>query len=417
MRDTDYTVDVVVIGGGAAGMAAAIFAARQGASTAIIEHGQRVGKKLLSTGNGRCNYTNKSLGESCYRGGSPGFAMSVLEQFLPTDAVNFFRELGILPLEQNGYFYPASRQAASVLDVLRMELERQNVSVLVSEEIKRIETIEHQFLVHTKCGCCQSAACILATGGKAAPDTGSDGSGYQYAKDFGHTIVEPVPALVPLLSDDPGLKAMAGARVMAKVSLFLSQNCITEERGEVQFIRDGISGIPVFQLSRHAAYGLRQGQKVTAGIDFAPDFSDEEVFAEICRRCGHALGDRSMAESLTGWFPKNVIPALLKKAGIPAAMNAKSADSAQKRALAKALKDYKIDIRSTMPFQRAQVTAGGVDTGEIFADSMESKLKSGLYFAGEIVDIDGICGGYNLQWAWSSGFVAGTHAAGRGRKS
>lgn len=417
MRDTDYTVDVVVIGGGAAGMAAAIFAARQGASTAIIEHGQRVGKKLLSTGNGRCNYTNKSLGESCYRGGSPGFAMSVLEQFSPTDAVNFFRELGILPLEQNGYFYPASRQAASVLDVLRMELERQNVSVLVSEEITHIETIENQFLVHTKCGCWRSAACILATGGKAAPDTGSDGSGYQYAKDFGHTIVEPVPALVPLLSDDPGLKAMAGARVMAKVSLFLSQNCITEERGEVQFIRDGISGIPVFQLSRHAAYGLRQGQKITAGIDFAPDFSDEEVLAEICRRCGHALGDRSMAESLIGWFPKNVIPALLKKAGIPAAMNAKSADTAQKRALAKALKDYRIDIRSTMPFQRAQVTAGGVDTGEIFADSMESKLKSGLYFAGEIVDIDGICGGYNLQWAWSSGFVAGTHAAERGRKS
>lgn len=414
MRDIDYPVyDVLVIGGGASGMMAAICAAGQGASVCILERGARVGKKILSTGNGKCNYTNDAWGESCYHGGAPGFAMSVVRRFPPHKTMAFFEELGILPYSRDGYVYPRSRQAASMVSALCMELERTNVCVMVSETMRKLEKADGVFWAETKTGGIYGRTCILAAGGKAAPATGSDGSGYTYARAFGHTIVPPVPALVPLRSVDVGLKSMAGSRVMAEVALYVSGSLAAKEYGEVQLTKEGISGIPVFQVSRFASRGLADRQEVEARVGFAPELSFDEVRGEICRRCRRGWGRLTAGEALVGWFPKNVAGALLQKAGIAISLPVSVLTDAQKNALAETIKQYVFPIHATMGFERAQVTAGGVQTREIDAATMESKICGGLYFAGEIVDVDGICGGYNLQWAWSSGYLAGIHAAGR----
>lgn len=402
--------DIIIAGGGASGLMAGIAASENGADVLIIEHMDRVGKKILSTGNGKCNFTNLDQDDKNYRGEHPEFAKKVMEGFGLKDTLTFFRRLGIQEKSRSGYLYPNSEQAASVLEVLRQEAEHQKVKIECTATIIGIEKGKKEFRIFTDKGNYNCKKLILATGSKAAPVTGSDGSGYLLAKKLGHRVISPVPALVPLKGLGSYFKSLAGIRTEAKLTLKIDNIVQYEEQGELQLTDYGISGIPVFQLSRFVTRGLEQKKKAVVSIDFLPFVPDntlETFLEERIKNCHYKTAEGF----LIGLFNKKLGAVLLKESGIPLNKPVTSLSKEDKRKLLLAVKEFKVEITGSKPFENAQVCAGGIDTKELKETTLESKIVEGLYFAGELIDIDGACGGYNLQWAWSSGAVAGKSAA------
>lgn len=397
-------------------MTAAISAARQGAEVIILEHMDRVGKKILSTGNGKCNYTNKKQGLRYYRGENPAFVLPVLEQFGFKETISFFRELGIVPKERDGYFYPASGQASSVLDVLRMELRRLSVEIRTQTTLISVRKRKNDFEIKTNQDTLFADRCIFACGGRAFPKSGSDGSAFPYIEKLGHTFTDMVPALVQMKAKQSYFKLVAGIRAEISIQLYINRHMVCQDRGEIQLTKDGISGIPAFQVSRFAAKALQNGQTVQAVLDFVPYLSKEELYLELKERFLRKDG-KTAEEALIGFFSKKLIPVFLKENRIAAHETAEKVSPSKLKTLSEYLKHVIIDLTDTEGFEKAQTSAGGVNTAEINAETLESYLVPGLYFAGEVIDIDGMCGGYNLQWAWSSGYVAGMHAAESGRFS
>lgn len=411
---------VAVIGGGAAGLTAAIWAARSGASAVILEHTDRVGKKILSTGNGRCNLTNSKMEASCYRSGDPQFPMEAISQFGWKDTLRWFSSMGLLcRCRMESYYYPMSDQASAVLDCLRMECSRLGVMIrteIQPERIRRMREGRRSFYeIMTDQGEVRADAVILACGSKAAPNTGSDGSGYELAKSLGHRIIKPLPALVQLRCQGNHYRQLAGIRTEADLRLLVNDREMWRERGELQITDYGISGIPVFQLSRFAARGMDEGKKVRVMIDFLP-FMDKKESRIFLEQRFAEFGDRNGEDFLTGVLHKKLAAVLLKMAGIRLDQPVSSASIRQREHLLRAIKEYEALVSSVNPFANAQVCCGGVDVREVDPSTMESRLMGDIYFAGEILDVDGICGGYNLQWAWSSGKVAGCRAAQKRRQ-
>lgn len=402
---------VMVIGGGASGIVAAISAARHGAEVTILEHNDRIGKKILSTGNGKCNYTNRRQGLRFYRGENPAFVLPVLKQFGFKETIAFFKELGIYPKERDGYFYPASGQASSVLDVLRMELDNLSVKVKTGCQLNAVQKSKNGFQIRTSLGTFQSDSLLFACGGKAFPKSGSDGSAFPYISKFGHTWIEMTPALVQMKAKQSFFKLLAGIRADCSVTLNTPDGEY-RDRGEVQFTSEGISGIPSFQLSRYAAKAIADGKKAEVSLDLAPFLTEEELRLELNSRF-RQTSRKTCEEALIGLFSKKFIPVLLKENHIPLKTPANQLTMAEQDKLLRYLKHMDVTITAVKGFDFAQTAAGGVDTAELHAHTLESKLVKGLYFAGEVIDIDGMCGGYNLQWAWSSGYVAGRNAARR----
>lgn len=403
--------DVTIIGGGAAGLMAAITSARCGANTIIIEHMDRVGKKILATGNGKCNYTNSLQGVSCYRGENPAFVLPVFEQFDCEHTIAFFEELGIYPKERNGYYYPASEQAASVLEVLRMEAEYQNVRIYTSCELQKIKPTAHGFQIQLEKDAISTKKIVFSPGLCASPKTGSNGTAFPHIERLGHHFIDVVPALVQLQGKQSFFKALAGIRAEMRIDLEVENARICSETGELQLTEFGISGIPVFQISRFATKALKQHKNVRAWINFAPRMEEEELFSLLKRRFSTYAHGKTASEAMIGLFNKKLSDVLLKESGIALHTPAASVKGAQLHQLCDTIRRFRVDIVGSKGFDAAQVCAGGVDTRELHNDTLESKLVPGVYFAGEVIDIDGTCGGYNLQWAWSSGYVAGTHAA------
>lgn len=403
------TRKIIIIGGGASGMAAGVMAARAGADVVILEQKERLGKKILSTGNGKCNFTNTNMKASYFRGEDTSIVSKVLGQFGAEDTVRFFQELGIVPKSRRGYLYPKSEQAAAVADVLIMELKRLHVEVRLSTKVLGIEK-RRDFLVKTSEGNLRGDAVILATGGKASPALGSDGSGYAFAKSFGHSISPVVPALVQLHGKGTFFKNVAGVRVNAEVSIYVDGRRLASDTGELQLTNYGISGIPVFQVSRYAALALQEKAVPTAVLDFMPEYSVESLCSYFRKR--KELNPVKTAEEfLVGMFNKKLIPILLRASGIRGNIPVKDLEEPQLKRLASKCKTFEVEITAANPFEQAQVCAGGVRTSEIHDTTMESRIVENLYITGELLDIDGICGGYNLQWAWSTGVLAGKSAA------
>lgn len=394
-------------------MTAAISAARQGAEVIILEHMDRVGKKILSTGNGKCNYTNKKQGLRYYRGENPAFVLPVLEQFGFKETISFFRELGIVPKERDGYFYPASGQASSVLDVLRMEVRRLSVEIRTQTALISVRKRKNDFEIKTNQGTLFADRCIFACGGRAFPKSGSDGSAFPYIEKLGHTFTDMVPALVQMKAKQSYFKSIAGIRAEISIQLYINRHRICQDKGEIQLTKDGISGIPAFQVSRFAAKALQNRQTVQAILDFVPYLSKEELYLELKERFSRKDG-KTAEEALIGFFSKKLIPVFLKENRIAVHETAEKISLSKLKTLSEYLKHVTVDLTDTEGFEKAQTSAGGVNTAEINAETLESYLVPGLYFAGEVIDIDGMCGGYNLQWAWSSGYVAGMHAAENG---
>lgn len=400
---------VLIVGGGASGLMAAITAAEHGAKVTLIEKNKIVGKKLLVTGNGRCNFTNRDQSPGHYRGGDSAFVKRALAAFSMEDAVHFFERIGIRVKERDGWLYPASGQAASVVDVLRLEAERLHVKFACNTEIKKIEQKDGRFLAKTEGWTYEGGALVLACGSKAAPETGSDGDGYRFAEAFGHTVTGPFPALTGLVAEERDCGKLAGVRVEALVTLRVGSEEYRDS-GEVQFTSYGLSGIPIFQISRYASAALAAGKSGAVSLDFWPDISGEETEQQLEERA-RMLGERRGADLLLGVFPEKLSKLLLARADISAQKRGADWNETDIRALAGQIKSMRFCITRCRGFEHAQVYAGGVPLAQLRGISMESIFVPGLYLAGELLDVDGACGGYNLQWAWTSGFLAGRAVA------
>lgn len=400
---------VIIIGGGASGLLAAITATRAGAKVIILEHMNKPGKKILATGNGKCNLTNLNQDKSNYRSNNPSFAGSALQQFSVPVTLRFFTALGIYTKNKNNHIYPHSEQAASVLEVLLAECEHLKIVIKGQEQIKSVKKIDRLFLVKTDTWTYKSDSLIIATGSKAAPAFGSDGSGYHLSALLGHTIIPPLQALVPLKPKEPCYTKLSGIRADVKLSLYINETLHSAEEGELQISTFGISGIPTFQLSRFAVKALKNKKRVVITIDFAKDFTEAALAAYIRTRIEHTPYKR-MSQLFIGFINPKLSEVILNETGISPKKGVQDLEMEEILAIVKLLKSFPATIIDCHTFEQAQVCQGGVDTAEINAHTMESKLVPGLYFSGEVIDIDGACGGYNLQWAWSSGYVAGKNA-------
>lgn len=403
-----------VIGAGPAGMTAAIAAAERGARVILFEQKERVGQKILVTGNGKCNLTNTRLSGEFYHGTHRGFAEDILKRFPLRDTIAYFTRLGIYTRNRNGGLYPYSEQASAVLDALRMELRRLFVEIRTECRITGV-------IPKNAAGFCikggegskeQVDRVILAAGSRAAPKTGSDGSGYKIAGNLGIRVIKPLPALTQLRSQDGWFKSVSGVRCDALLTLCVDGMETARERGELQLVDYGISGIPVFQLSGRAARALEDGRRVTVRIHFLPEFDgmDNASYLEnfvYQRFCGT---DKTCEEALIGLFHKKLAAFFLREAQIRPQSPARGLTQEKLHHLISVISECSVLIDSTNSYEHAQTCTGGIDTEEL-DNNLQFKKIPGMYAAGEIIDIDGVCGGYNLQWAWSTGQIAGACAA------
>lgn len=404
---------VIVAGCGPAGMMAAIAAAREGAKVIVLEGMEKPGKKLLITGNGRCNLTNRDRKLPLrYHSvaGNLDWPREALAQFSVQDTLHFFRELGLLTTERDGYVYPYTGQASSVLELLLAELKRLKVKLKFSEKIERLEKTAEGWQVRIDSWTYFCDSLILCCGSRAAKQTGSDGSGYELARQAGHSVTAVVPSLTALNGRGRFFSACAGVRCRAKVSLYVEQRLAGEDIGELQWTENGISGIVVFQVSRYASLALKQARQVQAELDLLPELEKTELMG-ILQSQRERLPDGTAAEALAGLLPKKLLLACLEQTKIkPADPVGKALKKDSCERLIKTIKRISFPVTGVRSFDQCQVCAGGVSLAEVNPQTMESRLMPGLYFAGELLDVDGPCGGYNLQWAWSSGYVAGKHA-------
>ncbi len=402
---------VAVIGGGASGMMAAVTAASEGARVILLEHKDRIGKKILSTGNGRCNFTNIHQEPICYHSEDPLFPWEVVEKFNAQAVISFFLQLGVYSKNRNGYIYPNSDQASTVLDAFRMELDRLKVEIRTGVECREIRPGKKGFTILTDQEPVRADRVILCAGSKAAPTTGSDGSGYDLAKKLGHRILPVLPALTALKCEEKFFKSIAGVRANGSVSIWSGGECIAKDTGEIQLTDYGISGIPVFQVSRYASKLLYEKKETDAVLDFMPDFTKAQTDAFLRARA-QTRPDKSAEMFLIGLFHKKLCDLWIRLSEIPRQRKAEELNSDEIARLTDLIKEFRVRVRETNPYDKAQVCCGGVDTREVDPETLESVYVPGVYFAGEILDVDGMCGGYNLQWAWASGYVAGRAASG-----
>ena len=384
---------IIIVGAGASGLVAAIKAAAIGAAVTVLEQNDRPGRKICATGNGRCNMTNLNNIENAYRGSHPEFVKDALKQFSVKDTLSFFQKLGICTTDRSGWIYPRSNQAQSIVDVLTMKARSLKVKLKTNQYVTGVSFTDGHWNVHTNGWTYTCDAVILANGSKASSVAGSSESGYEISKSLGHHLIEPLPALTALKCRGNFFSGWSGVRTEGKVTLYINGTPETSQQGELQLTDYGVSGIPVFQISRYAIRAIYEKKKVDLSINFFPELTKQELQEYLGRRkndCPY----KNEKELLTGLFPEKLIRVL----------------SAQKD-LISAITDFRLSVKSGLSFEQAQICSGGVDTSEVDSHTMESRLHKGLYFAGELLDIDGTCGGYNLQWAWSSGATAGIHAA------
>lgn len=401
--------DIIIVGAGASGLVAGIVAARQGKKVLILEQKDKIGKKILATGNGKCNFTNSYMDESCFYGDRT-LVNNVLRQFSHEDCLSFFRGLGIYPKNKNGYYYPNSEQAASLVFALELEAKRLHIEIVCSAQVTQLLLNRKGFQISYGTQSVIGKKIILATGLLANPKLGSDGSIFPEIKALGHHFSPIVPALCGFYAKGIPFKKVAGVRADANLTLYIENSKKKSEHGELQLVEYGISGIPVFQISREASLALYEKKMCEVAINFLPELSYNEVKAEIVRRCKEHSG-MTAGEMLNGLLNHKLIGVLLDKAEIAINDSAGLLKEKQIRNLCNVITTMSVTLTKARDYEFAQVCAGGIRTDEIDVTTLESQLVDGLYFAGELLDVDGICGGYNLQWAWASGYMAGISAS------
>jgi len=396
---------VIVIGGGASGMIAALTAAENPENrVSLLERQQRVGRKLLATGNGRCNLTNTGAAPENYHGEHPDFAVPALTAFPPAAALDFFHSLGLVTQEEyGGRVYPLSNAAGSVVDVLRFALEARGVDVRGACPARSLRREKNGFAVVTDGGTLHADKLIVACGGAAGAKLGGVTDGYELLKELGHKRTALCPALVQLVTAPDYPRALKGVRADCALRLAAGKTTLAESAGELQFTETGVSGPAAFDVSRAASVG---GKGLTVSADFFRDY-DLETIVSMLRSRRRSLPALPAAETLTGMLQNRLGKMLVKYAGLNANAPLSSLTDGELETLARSCKDFTLEVKGTEGFDSAQVTAGGVKTSGFNPETLESWFVPGLFACGEVLDIDGDCGGYNLQWAWASGRVAG----------
>ena len=388
--------DIAIVGAGASGITAAISAKRLGKSVILCEKTERIGKKILASGNGRCNFLNEKLDESFYNQASQPLVRSIFKKFGELDIKKFFDDLGLESYSEESRIFPATNQSASVLKVLEMELERLKVPLELKFDVISISPVAHGFSLMSKVkGEIGAENVIITGGGKTYPSFGSDGSAYKIAASLGHAVIEPVPVAVPLVSKDQFFHAVQGQRISANAKALIDGKVASVASGDVLFTKYGLSGTAILDISEEVSIAInRQNKKdVVVSLDLTPFMEEKRLEEEFVKRLGK------------GFEPEELIVGILPNKFGVAFKNV--LDTKDPRAIAAAIKDKRFNVTGTRGWNEADFTAGGVRVVEVKEGTLESKLKKRIYFAGEILDVNGKRGGYNLAWAWASGFVAG----------
>ena len=401
--------EIAVIGGGASGMMAAITARKSGKEVVILERKDRILKKVLITGNGRCNITNVNANISNYFGKNISSVENILNSFNPQDTMDFFNGLGIICNEENrGKVYPLSGQASSVVDALRFEAERLGIKIETEFYVRKIEKEGFKFKIYSEDRKkIEAGRVIIAAGGQSYPELGSNGSGFELAKELGHSVTKLSPSIVQLKTEKHQVKGLQGIKTDVAVTAYGDNKKICTYDGELLFTDYGISGNVVFNIS----FVMPLYKNVEFEIDFMEKFDYNELY-EILKERKKMMSHLTMENYFNGMINKKLGQFLSKVSGIEKLSKpVKDLNDSEIRKLCTVLKKYRIKILDTTGFKNAQVTAGGVSLDEVNSETLESKIVKGLYFSGEVLDVYGECGGFNLQWAWASGYIAGKNAA------
>ncbi len=402
--------DIAIVGGGASGLAAAVMARQLGASVVVLEKNVRVGKKLLTTGNGRCNLTNALAVPGDYFGAT-GVMAGAMGAFPPAKVVAFFESLGLMCLETRGNrVFPLCDQASAVLDVLRYAVEESGGEILTGFEVRQIKKNGHFSLADGDGREISAAHVIFATGGPAAPSAGGTDAGFPLFKQMRHRVTKLFPALTQLETAPEPIRPLKGIRIDGAITLYVDGRPAASDRGDILFAEYGLSGTAAMAVSRFAAIALDEKKHVEASVS-ALDMSREAALSLLKARVMR-MPRRPLEDFLTGTVNKRLGQTLLKASGaMPFSREAGTLGEAELSAIARNLVDFRLPVTGTRGFATAQVTAGGAAAEEFSPDTLESLRVKGLYACGEALDVDGPCGGYNLQWAWASGLFAAMNAA------
>lgn len=397
---------VGIIGAGASGMTAALWAAQNpNVQVILLERQARVGRKLQATGNGRCNLSNEKFHIAHYHGEDPAFTAEVFRQFSVEDTLRWFSSLGLLTVtESNGKIYPYSDQANSVTDVLRLALNKDNISVRLGFEVERIKSTAEGFVLESKEEKLSCDRLIMACGGLAGTKLGGTMAGYKLLSKLGHRSTKLRPNLVQIQSNWPALSSLKGVRANCSVEILHNGALYAQSRGELQFTEQGLSGPVIFEISRDVC--AASGTWI-ARIDFLPQWDAQKLMVHLQNR---GQSGYPVDEILTGVLHNRLGRVLTQNAGIRGKISCGELSQRELAELCMCVKALEVELTEPMGMENAQVTAGGVLTADFDPATLESKRVPGLYACGELLDVDGDCGGYNLQWAWSSGYVAGIHA-------
>lgn len=409
MADSTLSFDIAIVGGGSAGLAAAAYAARMASgrwSVAILEKAPRVGRKLLATGNGTCNLSNSGAAPNRYHGARPEFILPALKEFDPETVCSYFTSIGVECVERgSGRIYPLCEQAGAVLDCLRLELQEHNVSEICDTAVLRIFKQKNGFQVLTSKGEMQARRLLVCTGGASSPSLGGSAEAYDLLSDLGHARTPIFPSIVQVRTDTQFVRAVKGVRVDALIAFELDGVRLASEKGEVLFTEYGLSGPAVMQISRCVSdWERRRKGRMTAVLNLLPDLEEAALWDSLGRRSG-MLG-RTLGDFLTGLLQKRLGQTVMRAAGYDINDRVSLLHESDLIKIRRAITHWEIEVTGTQGMGGAQVTAGGIETAGFDPVTMESRIVPGLYAAGEVLDIDGDCGGFNLQWAWSSGFAA-----------
>lgn len=397
-------MNIVIVGAGASGITAAIHASyNKNNNITIIERNNVLGKKILATGNGKCNYYNSDQNLNHYHSNNNELIKEIINNKNLKQVEDFFNYLGIIPKIKNGYYYPFSNQATTIRNALVNELNKPNIKILDNEKVTSIKKENNKFIIKTENKSLEADKVIISTGSKASPKTGSDGMGYNFLKEFNHTIIKPLPALVQLKANTSYLKDWSGIRTDIKASLFINDEFIKSEEGEIQLTNYGISGICIFNLSRFVSRAINENKQVKINLNFLPMLNNiEETLSNLNK------SNKTIKNLLDGILNSKLVDIIIKISSINP--NKKYNELSQKELsnLINNLTNLSLDITGTNSFDECQVTTGGIPLTEINLSTMESKKEKGLYITGELLDVDGDCGGYNLTFAWITGILAGS---------
>ncbi len=393
-----------IIGGGASGLMSAIISCNGKNEVTIYEKNNKCGKKLLITGNGRCNYFNDDFTINHYNSNNIDILENIINEDNKNIILDIFNSIGIVPRVLNNYYYPISNQSSTIQQALITEAKLRGVKFIYDTEITNI-TYDNKFIIHTNSNKYYADKLVLATGSKSAPKTGSDGLGYKLAKEFGHSIITPLPSLVQLIGNEKYFKDWAGVRSDVRVTLYENDKYVKEVSGEIQLTDYGVSGICIFQLSSKIVRGLYNKNREVIEINFLP-WLDENINSYFDKR-SNLLKNRSILELLDGLLNYKLVNLILKKNKIDSNKLYSELTSLEKNNLFDDLVRFKLEIIDNKGFEFSQVTSGGIPLDEININTMESKKQKDLYIVGELLDVNGECGGYNLGFAWLSGILAG----------